>query len=193
MGELAKRTPNELVYASTDASARNKPVMALLQLISLPVVVAGTLSILVSGTAGLIGLGASSVFAVWWWKRAPKLAEKTLRVDRGTLFVMRGKHEEARYDLKNLVDVVLESKTVQKIQEGGSAIPAMRFIDSQVAPDQEVSRIVLVGAETKHVLAEEYVANMEATEWMGKIRVFLRKHGWVPRDEQDDDGPPDSE
>jgi hypothetical protein len=26
---------------------------------------------------------------------------------------------------------------------------------------------------------------MTATEWLGKIRVFLRKNGWVPLDETD--------
>jgi hypothetical protein len=25
---------------------------------------------------------------------------------------------------------------------------------------------------------------MDATEWLGKIRVFLRKHRWLPEDER---------
>jgi hypothetical protein len=25
---------------------------------------------------------------------------------------------------------------------------------------------------------------MDATEWLGKVRVFLRKHGWLPADER---------
>jgi hypothetical protein len=29
----------------------------------------------------------------------------------------------------------------------------------------------------------DHVAHMTATEWVGKIRVFLRKNGWVPLDE----------
>src|SRR5690349_17776815 len=122
MGELAKGTPNEMVYASTDASARNKPVMALLQLISAPIVVAVALSMAFDGTVALIGLVVTTVLTIWWWKRAPLLAAKTLRIDRGTLYVLQGKREHARYELKNLLDVALESKTVQKIQEGGSAI-----------------------------------------------------------------------
>ena len=136
--------------------------------------------------SAIIGLVGSTGVAVWWWKRAPKLAEKILRVRKGTLVVLGGEREETRFDLEELRDVVLESKTVQRIQEGGSAIPAMRFIDSQVAPDQDVSRIVLVGKDARrHALADEYVVNMEATEWMGKIRVFLRKHGWIPHDERE--------
>jgi hypothetical protein len=186
MAEITKRAPDELVYASVDPSKRNKPSLALLQLVSLPVVVAGALSMAVSGTAALVGLVASTAFSIWWWKRAPQLAEKRLCVRDGRLFVFRRHLEEARFDLDELTDVVLDSKTVQKIQEGGSAIPAMRFIDSQVAPDQDVSRIVLVGKKRRHPLADDYVANMEATEWLGKIRVFLRKHGWVPKDERAD-------
>jgi hypothetical protein len=27
--------------------------------------------------------------------------------------------------------------------------------------------------------------HFEATDWLGRIRVFLRKHGWVPEDERE--------
>jgi len=45
------------------------------------------------------------------------------------------------------------------------------------------------------MLTEAYVSQMDATEWFGKIRVFLRKNGWTPRDERESEreGEPASE
>jgi hypothetical protein len=36
-------------------------------------------------------------------------------------------------------------------------------------------------------LTDEYFAHMDSTEWLGKIRVFLRKNGWIPADERKKD------
>jgi hypothetical protein len=71
--------------------------------------------------------------------------------------------------------------------DGDGAIPAMRFIDAKVGPKVDTARIVLIGASGREVrLTEDYLSHMHATEWMGKIRVFLRKHGWLPEDERED-------
>ena len=67
----------------------------------------------------------------------------------------------------------------------------MRFIDAKVGPKVDTARIVLVSASGRQVtLTQDYLAHMSATEWLGKIRVFLRKHGWLPEDERE--GPPSS-
>jgi hypothetical protein len=34
------------------------------------------------------------------------------------------------------------------------------------------------------LVGEGRAPHSEATTWLGKIRVFLRKHGWVPEDER---------
>jgi hypothetical protein len=110
-----------------------------------------------------------------------------LHVDRGELWITSAKRTLAERMQLDGIDVVLDTVTIQKVQEGGSAIPAMRFIDATVAPDQDTARIVIVGGGERYPLTEDYVAYMEATEWFGKIRVFLRKNGWVPLDERDRD------
>ncbi len=69
----------------------------------------------------------------------------------------------------------------------------MRFLDSRVAPEIENARIVVVGKRGEARLSEEYLAHMEASEWLGKVRVFSRKHGWVPRDERDEHGKHDAD
>ena len=89
----------------------------------------------------------------------------------------------------------MDTKTIQKVQEGGDAIPAMRFINATVGPELDTARIVVVGARgTRVPLTTEYIAHMDASEWFGKIRVFLRKSGWVPADERaPESAPPSSE
>ena len=47
-------------------------------------------------------------------------------------------------------------------------------------------RIVLVAKSGEVPLTEAYLANVDVTEWFGKTRVFLRKHGWLPESERED-------
>jgi hypothetical protein len=91
-----------------------------------------------------------------------------------------------RFPLSELANVTLELKTIQRVVDGPSAIPAVRFIHSTVAPELHIARIVLVATGGREVrLTEEYLPHFDATDWLGKIRVFLRKQGWVPEDERD--------
>jgi hypothetical protein len=189
-----ERPPAELVYDGIDRGGRRLPGVGLVQAFSLPVVIAGALSAKVSPTAGLVGLVVSGAAGVWWLRRPPQ-SGVVLRVEHGELLVIpRGKKEpKARFKLTNLTNVALDTKTIQRVEDGGSAIPAMRFADSRVGPELDTARIVLVPRQGSSLpLTEAHVAHMDATEWLGKIRVFLRKHGWVPADERGDEHGPDS-
>jgi hypothetical protein len=88
--------------------------------------------------------------------------------------------------LDELANVELDTKTIRQVEQGGSAIPAMRFADSRVGPELDRARILLVcDDETRIPLSEIYGVHMQTSESFGKMRVFLRKHGWVPEDERD--------
>jgi hypothetical protein len=183
--------PAELAYFA--AGSRNESSVAVMfQLFSVPLVAAVAGAALVGPWAGLGALAASGAFVVWRRRSATTAQGARLRVERGDLVVLtaRGAKETARGRLASLRDVALETKTIQMVQEGSSAIPAMRFIDTKVGPSVDKARIVLVFEAGEVRLGDDFVAHMDATEWLGKIRVFLRKHGWVPadeREEEDDD------
>ena len=196
MAEKPARKPasnSELVYAASDASRRGSSVVVMFQLFSAPLIVGLILSQVAGSTAALVGMIAAAGVAIWWWKRAPHAGGVVLRVDGGELYVLSAnrKVEKERFALDD-VDVVLDTKTIQKVQEGGSAIPAMRFIDATVGPELDTARIVVVGGRRRLPLTEDYVAHMDATEWFGKIRVFLRKNGWLPVDERAPESAPES-
>jgi hypothetical protein len=181
-------TPSELVYVANDASRRGSSVVAMFKVFSAPMIVVIVLSQVAGPNVAVVGMIASAIAAIWWWRRAPKLDGVVLRVERGELWVSTARRSMAsRFPLEE-VDVELDTQTIQKVQEGGSAIPAMRFIDATVGPDLDVARIVVVGRGERLPLTDDSVPYMEATEWFGKIRVFLRKNGWFPRDERGERG-----
>jgi hypothetical protein len=180
------RELTELVYTANDASRRGSSVVVMFQLFSVPLIVGLILSQVGGGTLALAGMVVAAGIAIWWWKRAPHAGGVVLRVEGNELRVLSAnrKVEKERFALDD-VDVELDTKTIQKVQEGGSAIPAMRFIDATVGPDLDTARIVVVGNRRRLPLTDDYVSHMDATEWFGKIRVFLRKSGWIPADERE--------
>ena len=56
---------------------------------------------------------------------------------------------------------------------------------AEALPEVDQKRIMLVGKTGSVPLTEAYLASVDVTEWFGKIRVFLRKHGWVPESERE--------
>jgi hypothetical protein len=81
--------------------------------------------------------------------------------------------------------VSLDSKTIQRVQENaGHAIPALRFVEPVVGPPIDESRIVFDTADGPVLLTENFTSNIDATDWFGKIRRYLRQQGWVPEDER---------
>lgn len=182
----------ELAYPTGNARSR-APAIAILQLVSLPLLVAIVLQVVVGPTAGLVGLLGSIGFGLWTWRRG-KSDAVVFHVDGPRLRV--GPARRPLYDgaLDDVLDVALDTKQIEMVQEGGSAIPAVRFIESQVGPKLDRARLELVVRGRPSVtLTKEFGPHMEASEWAGKVRVFLRKHGWVPADEREDESPPSSE
>jgi hypothetical protein len=184
------RPPRELVYDALDES-RSGSQIALFQYFGLPILAGLALGAFTGSTGGLLGLLGGAGYSAWSWRGRKKAGGAVLRVDDGVLSVtVRGpKERNERLRLDDLANVTLDIKTIERVTEGDSAIPAMRFIDAKVGPKVDTARIVLVSAGGRQVhLTEDYLAHMSATEWLGKIRVFLRKHGWLPEDERESDG-----
>ena len=76
-------------------------------------------------------------------------------------------------------------KTIERLQDGSSPIPALRFANPTIAPPVDTARVVRVGTNgRRYPLTQAYLAHMDATESVGKIRVFLRKNGWLPASER---------
>ena len=179
--------PRELVYEATFPESRRVASVAAFQIFSVPPAVAAVLSVVLSPEAGLAGLVVASVAAAVWWRR-PRKKGFVLGVADGALTVRLNSNGKlvTALPLEDLLDVELETKTIQPMQEGPSPILAVRFTDAQVGPDIDTCRVVLVTKIDAFVpLGETFVARLHATEAIGKIRVFLRRSGWIPQDERD--------
>ncbi|HVH41093.1 MAG TPA: hypothetical protein VM925_02085 [Labilithrix sp.] len=180
--------PRELVYEAFDRERNRGIVVVWFQLFSLPVVFGVAISTAISPAVGLMAMIGGGCFSVWYRRRAARREGAVLRVEEGELHVLSrdGRGIKGRMRLRELTDVVLDVKTIRRVQDGASAIPAVRFTDTTVGPEVDTARIVLVAHGNSRVeLTQAYLAHMDATEWLGKIRVFLRKHGWMPEDERE--------
>ena len=137
-----------------------------------PAAVGGLLAKYVSPLTGLVGLAVSVLVVVLL--RKPREGRFVLRVEGDVLEVRREKRPDpiARVALADIVDVTLDRQAHQGGSRGGAAA--------------ERTRIALErrGEEEPVYVPDERVTSIEAQEWHGKIRVFLRKHGWLPEDER---------
>ena len=68
--------------------------------------------------------------------------------------------------------VTLDKQTSQASGRGGSATERVRLALERRPPAEPI------------FVPDERITPIEAQEWLGKIRVFLRKHGWVPESER---------
>lgn len=136
--------------------------------VAVPILAAGALAKFISPSAGLVALGAAVVFWISRWK--PKRGRFVLRVSGGVVEVgrERGKEPPVRVPLAEIINVALERKTSQ-----ASGRPLERV---RIAFERET--------EEPLFLCESALTPIEAQEWMGKVRVFLRKHEWLPKDER---------
>jgi hypothetical protein len=64
-------------------------------------------------------------------------------------------------------------------QSVGSPMPS-----SEVGLAVDVARIVIVHGDERVPLTESFTMSYECTEVFAKVRVFLRKHGWLPLGER---------
>jgi hypothetical protein len=81
-------------------------------------------------------------------------------------------------------DVALDTASIERGTRD-MRLSAIGFETRGAAPI-DVSRIVVVPEPPDEPvpLTAQRVAHLEAVEWAGKIRAFLRAHGWVPHDER---------
>jgi hypothetical protein len=177
---------SDFLYSVVDRERPRVTAIAAFQYLTLPVAAGVLLSVFIAPKAGLLGLIASAALAVRWL-RAPRGGGVLLHVEGDELCVLgaRTKQLKARLRLTDLADVTLDTKTIHPMMEGSNPIPGLRFIDSQALPEVDQKRILLVGRSGSVPLTEAYLASVDVTEWFGKIRVFLRRHGWVPESERE--------
>jgi hypothetical protein len=145
-----------------------------------------------AGTAlpavSLCVLGSALAWAALRWRWPPEAADLLLRVTRGVLRVTeRPGRVLLSASLRDVSNVTLDSHTIRTVQQGNALVPGLRFATSLLGPELEVVRIVIEvnGRPGSIRLSDAYVPHMDGVEWLGRIRRFLRAHGWVPEDERD--------
>jgi hypothetical protein len=163
--------PAELVVdakpAPGDASDGSSP--ALVKIVG-PIAAAAAAAKLVSPLAGLVTLGLAVGLVVAL--RTPNEGRTVLRIDGADLELRRERRREplARFPLTELADVALDRETRQAA--GRAATERVHLALVRIPPAQPL------------LVPEERITPLEAEEWHGRVRVFLRRHGWVPADER---------
>jgi hypothetical protein len=192
-----ERPSAELVYSVSDQEKHVAPIRTAIQIGTF-----GAASGIVAAAVGSPELGAilflgAAALAVWRWRRAPGVGGLLLQVDDGALVVTDRctRKVVARTRLPDLRNVSLDTKSIRKVEPGRDAIPAVQFINTQIGPEIDVARIILeVNGRTAPIhLTDSFLAHTESVESVGKIRVFLRSHGWLPEDERPRGSDPDSD
>jgi len=137
--------------------------------IAVPVLVAGALAKFISPTAGLVALGAGAALWIARWK--PNRGRFVLRVIEDTIEIARerGKDPPLRVPIADVLDVTLERKTSQT---NGRVTERLRLALERKTPEETI------------YVPDSPLTPIEAQEWLGKVRVFLRKHEWLPKDER---------
>jgi hypothetical protein len=140
--------------------------------------------------AGVVGFLASIAGVVIWSRQHPKDVV-VLKVAGGALrvFPMGSKTESFRVELADLDDVVLETRSVERVMDVGANVVNIgtSALSPNIATPTETKRIVLEPAKgSPHALTKEFFGHAETTEWFAKVRLFLRNTGWTPLVERED-------
>lgn len=178
---------NVLVYRTTDRERHVAPARAATQ-----IGVVGATAGVVASAAGFPVVGAAvlagaMVVALWRWRRAPTASGLLFRVDSGELVVIDqgSKRLVVRTRLADLRNVSLDTRSIRKVEPGRDVVPVVQFIETQVGPEIDVARIVLERAGHPPLrLTDAFLSHTDSVEWIARIRVFLRSHGWLPEDER---------
>jgi hypothetical protein len=179
--------PAVLVYRARDPELAQTVVRNGLQ-----VLLGGTLGMTLAANLGLHALtsaflGGTLVGSAWRAWRTPRAHEMTLSVADGILTILDAKGERMlRAPIGEVLNVALDTKTIRKVQDSGTVTAQARFIDTRVGPSIDVARIAIDVQRRREAvpLSEDYLAYHDTVEWVGRIRMFLRSHGWVPEDER---------
>jgi hypothetical protein len=152
-----------------------------------------TIATLLVGMAAGIMWGAMAGFALaaYLWvehRRTKPQAQATFRIDDQRLVVTNA----AGWDvldasLEELEEVVLDTKTIQKFHEdtSGGFFDA-RAIHVRMEAPIDNARIELVTVREVIPLTDHHTSSIDATDWLVRIRRFLRAHGWQPRGEREE-------
>ena len=149
------------------------------------------------GVAALFGLllpslalpAAALTAAAMWWRSRRQVArpQATLWIEESRLRVLdRDSREILNVRLKHLLEVELDTKTIQRVQDNldSGVLPHFRMLHGKVGSATDISRIVLVTSKQDVPLTEERMSISYTTESFGKMRRFLRNHGWLPENER---------
>ena len=149
---------------------------------------AGTAASAITGWGWLL-IPATAATAIWMVRRRRTAATRSaivFRVQNGLLILDEGlTRPVTRFSLRDLLDVKLDSRRVERVVEEVGGIPALRFANARVAPPSDEARIELVLVDSSILLTDRYTSHLDAMEWLPKLRWFLRQHGWVPEEERD--------
>jgi hypothetical protein len=136
----------------------------------------------------LTGMAATAVLMFWLYRRGQTAQRFVVRMAGGSLSLNQWgiKQPLAYLPLSQLADVTLDTRSIQRVVEGTSMVPAVRYSEGRTAPEVDVARIVLIDCDGTTVnMGERFLAHTDAVDALGRIRVFLRSHGWIPEDERD--------
>lgn len=138
--------------------------------VALPIGAAALMAKLVSPTAGGIALAAAVAYLLITRPAPP--ARAVLRVVERDLEIAREGETtpQARLSLMDVLDVTID-RTPQPAGAGPQQKERVRLaIERREAPPIHIP--------------EQPITALEAQEWFFRIRVFLRKQGWLPKDER---------
>jgi hypothetical protein len=134
----------------------------------------------------LIGAIATGVGLWVFFKKNRNRGRVLFTCDDGYVMIQwLGSSMGDQLSLGELDDIVLDTKTIERIQDGSPMVPALQAINATVAPPTDTARIVLKTESRTVYLTEEFLSYTETADQIAKLRVFLRKHGWVPIDERE--------
>jgi len=139
-------------------------------------------------TAYALPAAGLTLGALWWrGRRQLALPQATLSIAGSRLRIVdRDARELLFMPLDELLEVELDTKTIQRVEDNASAgvLPHFRLLHGQVGSATDVSRIVLVTTKLELPLSEERMSSSYTNESFGQMRRFLRSHGWLPEGER---------
>jgi hypothetical protein len=191
-----ERKSGELVYRPQERLDRMAGGHAGFRMYAIPALLGAIVGKLWAIEAGVVVFVALAAAAYGWSRKRPKDVV-VLRVEGGELSVLPfgSKETTFRVKLDELEDVVLETKSVERVMDvGANAVNiGMGPLAPNIGPPSETKRITLESAKRgTHTLTQEFFGHAETIEWFAKIRSFLRSCGWTPlsereEEEEDDD------
>jgi hypothetical protein len=183
--DLAEREPPDLVFAPPFPDAATRIAVVLGVVVFVPIVACVVLAVALSPAAGLVGLVAATPLCIWRLRRRSAHGV-VLSVSGGQLSVRPRRPREGAFVVRlvDLTNVTLDTTQWERIEHGTSAKTALSAIENRRV-DMELAGIVLVRRSGEPiVLGGRRLRYADATEWLGKVRSFLRRHDWLPDDER---------